>query len=200
MDNSKLKALLQSIRSGEKMPKKNHLLILLLVGLLLFVAVFPFPGSGQAEQDADKNTSAAVSGESSTALGEYEAYLEEKTADVLKQVDGVGDVTVMITLRSGGQKIIEKDQSGSSQTTEEEDSEGGKRTVEDSTSDKTSIYEQDSDGSSTPYVSKELSPEIEGVVVIADGGGNAVTAQNITEAVQALFGVEAHKIKIMKRA
>ena len=200
MDNSKLKALLQSIRSGEKMPKKNHLLILLLVGLLLFVAVFPFPASRQAEQGADKNTSAAVSGESSTALGEYEAYLEEKTADVLKQVDGVGDVTVMITLRSGGQKIIEKDQSGSSQTTEEEDSEGGKRTVEDSTSDKTSIYEQDSDGSSTPYVSKELSPEIEGVVVIADGGGNAVTAQNITEAVQALFGVEAHKIKIMKRA
>ena len=200
MDNSKLKALLQSIRSGEKMPKKNHLLILLLVGLLMFVAVFPFPASGQAEQDADKNTSAALSGESSTALGEYEAYHEEKTEEVLKQVDGVGDVTVMITLRSGGQKIIEKDQSGSSQTTEEEDSEGGKRTVEDSTSDKTSIYEQDSDGSSTPYVSKELSPEIEGVVVIADGGGNAVTAQNITEAVQALFGVEAHKIKIMKRA
>ena len=106
----------------------------------------------------------------------------------------------MITLKAGGQKIIEKDQSGSSQTTEEEDSEGGKRTVEESTSDKTSIYEQDSDGSSAPYVSKELSPEIEGVVVIADGGGNAVTAQNITEAVQALFGVEAHKIKIMKRA
>ena len=132
--------------------------------------------------------------------GEYESYLEEKTADILKQVDGVGDVTVMITLKSGGQKIIEKDQSGSSQTTEEEDSEGGKRTVEESTSDKTSIYEQDSDGSSAPYVSKELSPEIEGVVVIADGGGNAVTAQNITEAVQALFGVEAHKIKIMKRA
>lgn len=106
----------------------------------------------------------------------------------------------MITLRSGGQKIIEKDQSGSSQTTEEEDSAGGKRTVEESTSDKTSVYEQGADGSSIPYVSKELSPEIEGVVVIADGGGNAVTAQDITEAVQALFGVEAHKIKIMKRA
>ena len=41
--------------------------------------------------------------------------------------------------------------------------------------------------------------EIEGVVVIADGGDNAVVVQNITEAVQALFGVEAHKIKIMKR-
>ena len=168
--------------------------------LLLFVAVFPFPASDQSGADTVESTSAASVNEGSTTLGEYESYLEEKTADILKQVDGVGGVTVMITLKSGGQKIIEKDQSGSSQTTEEEDSEGGKRTVEESTSDKTSIYEQDSDGSSAPYVSKELSPEIEGVVVIADGGGNAVTAQNITEAVQALFGVEAHKIKIMKRA
>ena len=106
----------------------------------------------------------------------------------------------MITLKSDGQRIIEKDQSSTSQTTEESDSEGGTRSVEDQSSDKTSIYTQGSDGSSTPYVSKELSPEIEGVVVIAEGGDNAVVTQNITEAVQALFGVEAHKIKIMKRA
>ena len=106
----------------------------------------------------------------------------------------------MITLKSGSQKIIEKDQSSTTQTTEEADSAGGTRSVEDSSSDKTSIYEQNSDGSSTPYVSKELTPEIEGVVVIADGGDNAVVVESITEAVQALFGVEAHKIKIMKRA
>lgn len=37
------------------------------------------------------------------------------------------------------------------------------------------------------------------MIVIADGGGDAVVARNLTEAVQALFGVEAHKIKIMKR-
>ena len=200
MDNNKWKEWFQSIRSGDRLPKKNHLLILFLVGMILFVAVFPFPASDHTGTDTAENVSATTIEERSTAVGEYEAYLEKKTADVLKQVDGVGEVTVMITLRSGGQKIIEKDQSGSSQTTEEEDSAGGKRTVEESTSAKTSVYEQGADGSSIPYVSKELSPEIEGVVVIADGGGNAVTAQDITEAVQALFGVEAHKIKIMKRA
>ena len=199
MDNKKWKKWISDLRSGEKLPRKNQLLILFLVGMLLFVVVFPFPSPDGEDVQKDENASAAVSG-SSTPMGEYEAYLEEKTAGVLRQVDGVGEVTVMITLKSGSQKIIEKDQSGSSQTTEEADSEGGTRTVEESSSDKTSVYEQESDGTSTPYVSKELSPEIEGVVVIADGGGNAVVAQSITEAVQALFGVEAHKIKIMKRA
>ena len=199
MDRSKWKEWLSDLRLGKKVPKKNHLLILLLTGLLLFVAVVPFPASNRADESEADSSSTAVTG-IGTDTGEYEAYLEKKTADILRQVDGVGEVTVMITLKSGGQKIIEKDQSGTSQTTEEADSAGGTRTVEDSTTDKTSIYEQKSDGSSVPYVSKELAPEVEGVVVIADGGDNAVAAQSITEAVQALFGVEAHKIKIMKRA
>ena len=199
MDRSKWKEWLSDLRLGKKVPKKNHLLILLLTGLLLFVAVVPFPASNRADESEADSSSTAVTG-IGTDTGEYEAYLEKKTADILRQVDGVGEVTVMITLKSGGQKIIEKDQSGTSQTTEEADSAGGTRTVEDTTTDKTSIYEQKSDGSSVPYVSKELAPEVEGVVVIADGGDNAVATQSITEAVQALFGVEAHKIKIMKRA
>ena len=31
-----------------------------------------------------------------------------------------------------------------------------------------------------------------------DGGDNAIVIENITEAVQALFGVDTHKIKVMK--
>ncbi len=212
MGNKKWKEYLEGLRSGEKLPKKNQLLILLLVGILLLVIIIPVPGaSGDSEEGSGLfgssgdslggNTNAKEASASGlTDLGEYEAYLEQKTAQTLREVEGVGEVTVMITLKSDGQRIIEKDQSSTSQTTEESDSEGGTRSVEDQSSDKTSIYTQGSDGSSTPYVSKELSPEIEGVVVIAEGGDNAVVTQNITEAVQALFGVEAHKIKIMKRA
>ena len=44
---------------------------------------------------------------------------------------------------------------------------------------------------------QELSPRIEGGLVIADGGDNAIVIENITEAVQALFGVDTHKIKVM---
>lgn len=201
MGSEKWKQWISGLRTGEKLPKKNQLLLILLSGILLLVIVFPVPGqresSSVAQQAGDAETSLSSEIRDN---GDYERYLEEKTSRILEDVEGVGEVTVMITLKSDGQKIIEKDQSSSSQSTDEEDSSGGTRSVEDQSSDKTSIYEQTADGSSTPYVSKELAPEVEGVVVIADGGDNAVVAQNITEAVQALFGVEAHKIKIMKRA
>ena len=200
MRSEQWKQWLSGLRTGEKLPKKNQLLLILLAGILLLVIVFPVPEQSGSSPDQKTEDTEQVLSSDIRDNGEYEKYLEEKTARVLEDVEGVGEVTVMITLKSDGQKIIEKDQSSSSQSTDEADSGGGTRSVEDQSSDKTSIYEQAADGTSTPYVSKELAPEVEGVVVIADGGDNAVVAQNITEAVQALFGVEAHKIKIMKRA
>lgn len=196
MGNKKWKDWITEIRTGEKMPRKNQLVLILLTGILLLVIAIPVSEPSEETLEDTQSTQSAAMQET----GDYEEYLEKKTARALEDVEGVGEVTVMITLKSDGQKIIEKDQSSSVQTTEEADSGGGTRSVEDQSSDKTSIYEQTADGASTPYVSKELAPEVEGVVVIADGGDDAVVARNITEAVQALFGVEAHKIKIMKRA
>lgn len=191
--------ILRQLKDKSRLPGKNQLLILLLVGILLVVIVIPI--SDKKPADLTGNTDS--SGDTSTSYPnfdeEYEQYLEKRISRALEYVQGVGKAEVLITLKSSGQKVVEKDQQTGSQTTQEEDSSGGTRSVRDNTSDKTSIYEQSSDGSQSPYVSKELTPEIEGVIVIAQGGDNAVVVQNITEAIQALFGVEAHKIKIMKR-
>lgn len=111
----------------------------------------------------------------------YQTSLETQLEQVLRKVEGVGDVTVMLTLKSSTEKIIEKDISQRENTREQ-----------------TTVYEENNSGEQSPYVSKEITPEIAGVVVIAQGGGSAVTIQNITEAIQALFNVDTHKIKIMK--
>ena len=39
-----------------------------------------------------------------------------------------------------------------------------------------------------------------GVVIVADGAGNPVVEARISDAVKALFSIEAHKISIVKRA
>ncbi len=36
-------------------------------------------------------------------------------------------------------------------------------------------------------------------MVLAEGGENALVKRNITEAIQALFGIDTHKIRIMKK-
>ena len=192
------------IHSENKLPKKKQLLIVFLVGVLLLVIAIPVPPSEKTREGdrypAEKQTKeqSEYAGEVGS-LAEYEAYLEKRVASALECVEGVGKAEVVITLKSSSQKVVEKDQASDNRTTDEEDSAGGTRTEESRASEKSSVYEQGSDGSRTPYVSKELTPEIAGVVVIAQGGDNPVVVQNITEAIQALFGVEAHKIKIMKR-
>ncbi len=50
----------------------------------------------------------------------------------------------------------------------------------------------------TGYMTTNKTPEVEGVVVCAQGAGNGKAAKNISEVIQALFGIEAHKIKIVK--
>lgn len=192
------------IHSENKLPKKNQLLIVFLVGVLLLVIVIPVPSS-EEKREKDKSPAKEQTKEQpeytggSDSLEEYGTYLEKRVASALEYVEGVGKAEVVITLKSSSQKVVEKDQTSDNRTTDEQDSAGGTRTEEARASERTSVYEQNSDGSRIPYVSKELTPEIAGVVVIAQGGDNAVVVQNITEAIQALFGVEAHKIKIMKR-
>ena len=41
--------------------------------------------------------------------------------------------------------------------------------------------------------------QVTGVLVSATGGDNSLVVQKIQEAVMALFQVEAHKIKVMKK-
>ena len=133
------------------------------------------------------------------SLENYEEYLEKRLTNALESVDGVGRTEIVITLKSSGQKIVEKDQSINNQSDSNTNEAGITNSSESKSSDGTSIYERQSDGTEIPYVSKELTPEIAGVLVVADGGDNAVVVKNITDAIRALFGVEAHKIKIMKR-
>lgn len=177
--------------------KKDQLLILLLSGILLVVIALPAGGTEEnanvAEDSGQKDLSAADS------QTEYIRYLEQKLSDTLSQIEGAGEVTVMVTLRSSAEKVVEKDQTSDRETVTESDSQGGTRTTEQENQEESTVYIQGEGQNQQPYVSIELSPRIEGVVVVAQGGDQAVVRKNITEAVEALFGVESHKIRIMKK-
>ena len=97
-------------------------------------------------------------------------------------------------------KVVEKDRKSNEENVSEQDSQGGSRTTSSHDTQETTVYNSGSStsGVQEPYVSKELSPQAQGVIVIAPGGDDAVVVKNITEAVQALFEIDTHKIRIMK--
>lgn len=156
------------------------------------------------------NTSAAFAGDSGTdgtesaleaaarVSNSYEAELEQRVREILKNVDGVGKVDVMIVLKSSSQKVVHTDNSFSRSVTDEKDSTGGTRKIENEENDSTTVFTS-GDGQSTPIIEKELRPELSGIIISASGGGNPTVRAEISAAMEALFDLPAHKIKVLKR-
>lgn len=177
---------------------KDRLMILLLSGVLLMVIAIPInPGYSSEGDGTNREVTEAYTTEKA-AVSDYASYLEQELEEKLSLIEHAGQVRVMITLKDNGEKIVEKDTESTSEMVEEADSEGGERTSNKSSVKEVSIYEDGSEEEGFPYVTKEKSPEISGVLVVAQGGDNAVVVRGITEAIQALFDIDTHKIKVIK--
>ncbi|MDE7333753.1 MAG: stage III sporulation protein AG [Lachnospiraceae bacterium] len=190
---------------------KDNFLIIFLTGILLLVIVWPLEDKKTDSQSKQWDSEDGIIGLNSDSISDaadmmgsdigtdamrsYAMELERSLEEILGTMEGVGKVKVMVTLEGSGEALVEKDQSTSRNGTTEVDSAGGSRNTTDISGSEETVFK---DSGSTPYVKKVLSPRVEGVVVSAQGGQNAKTVQNITEAIQALFGIEAHKIKIVK--
>ena len=116
----------------KSLPKKNTWMILLLVGVLLVVIAIP------TKTETKKDTFSIYD---DSELNETD--MEKRLENLLRQMQGVGEVHTMITYREDKQ--------------------------------------------------------VEGIVIIADGGGDAIIVRNITEVVRALFDVDSHKIKVIEK-
>jgi len=210
----------------QKWFRKDNLVVLVLVGILLVIIALPTKGdegegaggdssvkgaeagqgirffeeSGQREgaSSGEGSLSSEASFEKQDSSGEdYAACLEEKLTEALSQMSDVGKVRVMITLKSSRELVVEKEQPISRSTTNENDAQGGSRIISQMESEENTVYSTNG-SASEPYVVKTLPPQIEGVLVVAQGAGNGTVDRTIVEIVEALFGVEAHKVKVVK--
>ncbi len=190
---------------------KEKVIFLFCSGLLLFVISLPGgkkvdPGwkdsamevLADAESESAADESAGTEAAAKVESASYEEQLERRIRELLKSVDGVGEADVMVVLKSSEERIWHVDKNSTSSVTEESGSSSGSSRVtrEENQSESTVL-----DGKSqSPVMEKEVKPEISGVVISADGGGSAVIRAEISEAMEALLGLPANKIKVMKRA
>ena len=181
----------------EENADKNKWLIAVLAGALLLVVALPSgekneKNSGKGEESV--TTAATDSG--GTRADSYRRQLETELAQMLEEMEGVGKVKVMITLKDSGERVVEKDRSDSSTVSEETEQEALKRRETQLQSEETTVYADRE--TNEPFVSKENRPAVEGVLILAEGGDSTAVKQNISDAVLALFHVDAHKIKVVK--
>ena len=137
----------------------NRLLFLLgAVGVLLLL----FSGTRGARQEEGVSPMAWAE--------EYRAELETELCELCRQVEGVGDARVLLTLASGEIAVYEKNQSGGSET----------------------LATSGGDAVLLAY----RPPEIAGVTVVCTGGGSAAVRRELTALLSTVLAVGASQIHI----
>ncbi|MDW2797160.1 stage III sporulation protein AG [Clostridium boliviensis] len=193
---------------------KDKWLILLAVGMIILILTFPSgPGiAKKVEKTAQKENKQQTTlqqgivtqpadGDAAVSVSEqrtYEQELEARVKKILKTVDGVGQVEVMIVLKSSEEKVLRVDKDNSSSSTEENDTSGGTRKITSAELKESTILTGQGENTA-PIVEKEIRPEIEGIIISAQGGGSPTVKAEISSAMEALFNLPPHKIKVLKR-
>lgn len=163
---------------------KEKILLLALAGILL-------AGSSYFENRTDKKENEIITTQAQENSGiSYQLQTERKVKKLLESVKQISDATVVITLKSGSEKIVKEDsentQSSKKSGTDSENSSSVKKT--------TVILNRE--GDDEPYVIRENYPQIEGIAVTAKGIGTK--KEEIINMLSALLGVPVHKISVLE--
>lgn len=166
---------------------KDKLLLAAIAGIILILC--SYMDFEKEERKEQQNTEAPAKHMSEDST--YVEKIEKELNSIIEEVSGAGKCRVMITLKSGSEKILQNDK-----TKNNKKEQGDKAVTESDESYNTLVLQGEND--EHPYVIKEIMPEIEGVAVIAEGAGNKKVYSDIVKIVQALFDVETHKISIIE--
>ncbi len=153
--------------------KYKYVLLVALAGMILLA----WPAG-----DGEKKT-ARPDGEESSFL-QVEA-LEERLEKALSQIDGAGEVTVVLTLEAGPRRVLAQDGTAS------QGSDRSDRETE-------TVVVSAGSGAQQPVELQTLGPVYRGALVVAAGGDDPRVKLALTQAVAALTGLGADKISISK--
>lgn len=160
----------------------KFVLLIVLVGVILLA--WPF---GSHSKTSDQNQS--QSGETTLANVQSLKETEEQMEKILSQIDGVGNLQLMLTVESAGEKQLAQDT---------ELSYSGETTAPDEYSRKSDTVVLSGDNGDAAVVTKNISPTYRGALVVCQGAENASVKLAVTQAVAALTGLSSDRITVVK--
>ena len=167
--------------------KKTENLVFLLIILIITVVAINMIWKEEKKPDTTNVDTKKLALD--TEKEEYQQdYLEVKLENILSNINGVGNVNVLITYNKTEEIVPVYNK------TNKKDAEGGTRTIEESDMSKEVIYQNDE-----IIVQKTISPKIEGAIITASGANNSEVKTNIIQAVEAATGLATHKIQVFEK-
>ncbi|MEG2930055.1 MAG: hypothetical protein RR846_10975, partial [Oscillospiraceae bacterium] len=143
----------QNIKILEKITEKQKGNIVIFLGILgiLFLSM----------GDTKFFKGSEATGKSKKTLSEYKQGLERETALFLKEIDGVGDVKVMITLEAGEEVVYAQEE----KSVEDKQKNSGEKTFQESIKStfENAVVMVGGSGEKTALIEKTIQPSIQGV-------------------------------------
>ena len=184
---------------GNNKKKIENILVFIVILAITIVAI-NYIWNGDETSKSSNEVPEAENSNSVVQVSTHSFYdeNEEKLANILSNIEGVGKVKVLLTYSQTSTYIPLYNENLRESNTTETDSSGGSRTVAESDSEKEVIYKEDSSGNREPVTQSVISPQIEGAIITAEGADNAEVKSAIVQAVEAATGLATHKIQVFK--
>ena len=167
---------------------------LLILGLLLL----SLRGVGQSPPAVPASTGQVASPPASDAadpVAVEERSLSASLESVLSQIEGAGRVSVRVSLAAGNSRKYAADTTTDKTTTVEKDSGGGTRTTtQDNVQQKVDL------ANNAPVTVQVSRPEVNGVLVVASGAGNAAVREELAQAAAAALGLPLYQVVVLPSA
>ena len=199
MDKEKIINDLKKILSQKKFNKLIAICIILGFILLAMNVLLPSTKKINTQNtsltnEANINNAEATINRQSQSK-DYEENQKVELKNILKKMEGVGDVDVMISFETGEEKVPAYDKNAQKSTTEETDNEGGKR-INNQNTDGSKVVMTSNDGKNEPFILTTYKPKITGVVIVAEGAENSKTKYQIEQAVSKLYNLTLDKVNV----
>lgn len=170
---------LKNITKDKNRKKENLILLLILLVILLISTNYIF--------NSDKNVDEIEIEEKIQEQTISKNSIEEKIIQVLSQISGVSEVSMVINYANEGNTNVIYD---TKQTMNEQ---GSVTSVE-----KTVAYNENS-GERTAIIEMFSTPKVEGVIIVAKGVQSTELKQKISTALGNLLGIASYKVQVFEK-
>ncbi len=112
---------------------------------------------------------------------QVEEALEQRIANLLSAVEGVGKCRVMVTLESGARSVYAADTSVTASGTSEQ------------------VLTVDTDAGPVGLLLTHIQPSVKGVAIVCDGAGNPTVHQRVIDLVSTAFHISERRVCVVQQ-